>query len=532
MTMVKARERRRARRATRSGMALVMVTVTIVAAGSTGSAAVPRRSPSGAVSEGAPSQGADVAAGLATSRAPKAPVRICGTKSLDGPAKRPQGAKRVSTNRDLGAMAANSPKGTTFWLEPGVHTLGGGEFDQVIPRDGQTFIGAPGAILDGQQLNRYAFTQPAENVTIEHLTIQNFKGAAQEGVVNHDYGRGWTIKHNTIKNNGGAGVFLGSDTIVAGNCLVRNGQYGFSAYSPDGIRNVVLRRNEIAYNNQDDWEAQWPGCGCTAGGKFWETTGAKVVKNYVHHNIGTGVWVDYNNTGFLIKDNFFRANEGIALFYEVSYNGAIVDNTFVRNGHVEGPELPGFPLPTIYVSESGSDSRVGARFGSTFDITGNRLVDNWAGIIGWENSDRFVGAVEGNDLVTRVNPGVATLANCSDPDTIETAPYFDDCRWKTQNLRVTRNRFVLRPDRVPGCTPEAGCGFTGLVSNYGTWPDWSPYQANIVPDAITFEQNNRWAQNRYVGPWHFMIHQLFNEVSWRTWRSDKYGQDLGSTRTK
>jgi len=35
-------------------------------------------------------------------------------------------------------------------------------------------LGAPGAILDGRGLNRYAFTQGARHVTIRHLTIRGF----------------------------------------------------------------------------------------------------------------------------------------------------------------------------------------------------------------------------------------------------------------------------------------------------------------------------------------------------------------------
>ena len=50
---------------------------------------------------------------------------------------------------------------TTYFFEAGVHTLGGGEFSQIIPAKNDTFVGAPGAILDGQNQNAYAFTQQA-----------------------------------------------------------------------------------------------------------------------------------------------------------------------------------------------------------------------------------------------------------------------------------------------------------------------------------------------------------------------------------
>jgi hypothetical protein len=51
-----------------------------------------------------------------------------------------------------------------------------------------TYVGGPGAILDGQGKNNYAFTQHARNVTIKYLTIRNFVAPMNEGTVNHDSG--------------------------------------------------------------------------------------------------------------------------------------------------------------------------------------------------------------------------------------------------------------------------------------------------------------------------------------------------------
>ena len=218
-------------------------------------------------------------------------------------------------------------------------------------------------MIDGQGVNNYAFTQHAVGVTIEYLTIQNFVSPSARGRRQPRRRRRLDIRHNTIQHNSGAGVFLGDGAVVTYNCLLRNGQYGFSAYEPDGVRDVVLRRNEIAYNNTDDWERRRPGCGCSGGGKFWETSGARVIKNYVHHNKSVGIWADTNNTGFLVRGNYLARNDSEAILYETSYNAAFLDNTFVRNGLVSGPDNPGFPTPALYLSESGSDSRAGAATG-------------------------------------------------------------------------------------------------------------------------------------------------------------------------
>ena len=65
--------------------------------------------------------------------------------------------------------------------------------------------------------------------------------------------------------------------------------------------------------------------GCTGGGKFWSTVGATITGNNVHDNRGVGIWVDNNNAGFLIQDNWISGNESEGVMYETSYNAAILD---------------------------------------------------------------------------------------------------------------------------------------------------------------------------------------------------------------
>jgi parallel beta-helix repeat protein len=463
----------------------------------------------------------------------RVPARICGARSLDGPSSPPAGAKVVRA-QNLGSLALRSRKGRVFWLAPGIHTLGGGQYSQVIPKDRQVFIGAPGAVIDGQHKNLYAFTGKARGVRVKNLTITHFGKRGDnggEGVVNHDSGHGWLIAHDTISHNAGAGVFLGTHTRVVSSCLSSNGEYGFQSYSPHGPHDVVLRHNEISYNNADDWESIQPGCGCSGGGKFWDTRSAVVLDNWVHHNHGPGLWADTNDRGFLFKGNYVSDNDDVGIFYEISYNARITHNTFVRNGIQQGPRNSGFPVGAIYISESGSDPRVHTRFRHTFRVARNRFVDNWAGVMAWENPDRFAGSPYNSStgFTTLVSPGVATESHCSDPALIGTRPYFDDCRWKTQNMKVTHNRFVMHRSRIPHCTADLGCGWNGLVSNYGTVPAWSPYKRYVVPRNITFHQHNKWARNSYIGSWRWLAYTLGNRVTWRRWRGH-FGQDAHSTR--
>jgi hypothetical protein len=439
----------------------------------------------------------------------------------------------VSTTQNLNQLTEANPPGTTFWLTAGTHTLGTAPFAQVIPKEGNTYIGAPGAVLDGGKRNRYAFTGYASGVVVKNLTIQNF-GAPRtnndEGVVNHNAAARWTIEGNTIRHNAGAGLMIGDHNVVRGNCLQQNGQYGFNVYHPDKVNGITIEGNEIAGNNTDDWETVKKGCGCTGGGKFWEVTGAVVRRNWVHGNLSAGLWADTNNTGFVIEGNYISNNLAEGIVYETSYNAGIRGNTFVRNGLGKGPENQGFPTPAVYISESGSDKRAPGVFNQTLEISGNVFTDNWGGVILWENADRFSGSAANTSTGagTLVNPSVVTAKTCNATN-IDREPYLSDCRWKTQNVRVHDNLFSLDPTKIGrSCASRAGCGYNGLFSNWGTFPEWSPYQEATVQDAITYKQGNKFYDNTYAGPWNFIVHGQGNRVNWASWQGAPYGQDADS----
>ncbi len=462
------------------------------------------------------------------------PARICANATaLAGPAQAPAGAVVVNPTQNVNQVTEASPAGTTFWLAAGTHILGTGPYAQVIPKEGNTYIGAPGAILDGRKQNRYAFTGYAAGVTVKNLTIQNFgapKTNNDEGVVNHDAASRWTVEANTIRHNAGAGVMVGDHNVVRGNCLQENGQYGFNAYNPNKVNGITIEGNEIAGNNTDDWEALRVGCGCTGGAKYWEVTGAVIRKNWIHDNRSAGLWADTNNTGFVIEGNYISANLAEGIVYETSYNAGIRGNTFARNGLGKGPQNQGFPTSAVYISESGSDKRVPGVFNETFEISGNVFIDNWAGVILWENSDRFSGSAANTSsgAGTLVNPSVVTAQTCN-ANTIKSQPYLSDCRWKTQNVHVHDNVFSIDPNKIgKTCATRAGCGYNGLFSNWGTFPTWSPYQKATVQDAITHKQGNKFYDNTYAGPWNFIVLEQGNRVPWASWQGAPYGQDPDS----
>jgi hypothetical protein len=511
----------------------------------TGAVAATLAACTGNASTAVQSAAAPTATRPSASSKPSAPVtppaKVCGNSSiLDGPAAPPKGAVQVPAgdNTDVSFSQA----GATYWFAPGVHTLGTGEFSNIVPAGHSTYIGAPGAVLDGQHVNNSAFDGTAEHVSIEYLTIRNFGtagGNQQQGVVNHDSGAYWTISHSTIADNAGAGAMLGSDNTFAWNCIQGNQQYGFNAYSNNGeITGLLLDHNEIADNDTYDYEARQPGCGCSGGGKFWNVINAIVTNNWVHDNKSAGLWADTNNAGFRVEGNYIENNQAVGLEYEISYNAVIQYNTFSRNGLGGGPANPGFPTSAIYISESGADSRVNSDYkNSPLVIAHNDFIDNWGGVILWENSNRFCASPDNTSTGYCTMVGSqATLKTCANASLIKTQPYFADCRWKTQNALVEFNQFTFTPSAIgTACTVAHSCGYNGVFSEYGSDPSWSPYMADIVPLDITFHQNNKFYGNTYRGPWCFMGLEQATSVSFAQWRAaanaggKRFGQDTAST---
>jgi hypothetical protein len=465
----------------------------------------------------------------------------------------------------VGSLATNA----TYWFAPGTHTLGTGQYDQIDPSQGDTFIGAPGAVLSGQWDNNSAFGGTAPDVTIEYLTIQNFDPPGAEGAVNHDSGEGWTIEHDTLQDNSpGAALMVGTNNVVTSNCLTDNGEYGFNAYSANdvssltgGPSNVTVTNNEISYNNTCNWEdespspvpaadvpsnctgtsaGQFDGCGCSGGGKFWEVDGASVTNNYVHNNYDVGLWADTDNAGFDVSGNTFASNWSVGYQEEISYNFSITDNAFIDNAWGDGPTNGGFPTGAIYVSESGGDSRVPGAYSGVALISDNTFTDNWSGVVLWENSNRFCS--DGSDgACTLVDPAVFTQASCAANLPTATSAgnpdYFDGCRWKTQNVEVTDNTFDFTQSNVPGCQLSANnCGQNALFSEYGSSP---PFEAWVVPENTSNNQHNAFSDNTYSGPWSFVGFNQGDSVTWTQWTAgfadqngsnDQFtGQDAGST---
>ncbi|MGH3432894.1 MAG: right-handed parallel beta-helix repeat-containing protein, partial [Thermocrispum sp.] len=249
---------------------------------------------------------------------------------------------------------------------------------------------------------------------------------------------------------------------------------------------------------------------------------------WIHHNHGPGIWADTNNNDFLIEGNLIEANDSQAIFYEISYNATIRDNVLRNNTWREGRDFADendpFPVGTVYLSEAGGEPRIPART-SVLEVTGNVFDNNWGGVAGWENADRFCGTNTTSDCTLLV--GENDGARCRQPGIAE-PPLYDDCRWRTQRLRIHHNTFTVNTAHVDGGCEPTFCATQSLFANVGTWPDWSPYQGRRVQEAITFGQDNRWHDNTYRGRWRWVAYEPGRYLTFAQWQADPYGQDQGS----
>ncbi|QGN59140.1 right-handed parallel beta-helix repeat-containing protein [Nostocoides sp. HKS02] len=240
--------------------------------------------------------------------------------------------------------------------------------------------------------------------------------------------------------------------------------------------------------------------------------------NWIHHNWGVGGWADTNNANTTWTGNTITDNENGAIWEETSYNFSITDNYLARNNLTDGPGNPSFPMPAIYISESGSDTANGGvprcamescvrsrmpSYPHRSVIGNNTLVDNGGGIFLWQNSNRrcndgFDGACT---LVKGGARGPFSMASCAanlPGATLDAAThrgnlagqprenYWDGCMWETQNVRITQNRIDFTPAHIPGCEKRAwpACGANGVFSQYGGTERPRPGLGGPHPDHV------------------------------------------------
>jgi parallel beta-helix repeat protein len=222
---------------------------------------------------------------------------------------------------DLQDLVDSNPAGTTFLLEAGVHRN-----QEIASREGNVFVGEPGAVMDGGGTTPFAFHNDVDDVTIVGLVIENYANPAQRGAID-SAGSAWRVIGNEIRFNAGAAINIrGDDYLVQGNHIHHNEQIGVVGRGANGR----IENNEIAHNNHNDrYEMSWE----AGGTKFLHSTRLHIANNFVHDNHGPGLWTDDDNYLTVVENNIIRDNYGPGILHEISYDATIRDNTVTNNAH-------------------------------------------------------------------------------------------------------------------------------------------------------------------------------------------------------
>jgi parallel beta-helix repeat protein len=239
----------------------------------------------------------------------------------------PVGAVDISPGADIPRVVDSRPSGTTFCLKAGVHAITAA----ITPKSGHTFVGEYGAVLDGTgwkttdrtQGAFRAHNQDVDDVTIRNLVIRNMP---QKGIhAFRDFSDRWTIEYNEIASNQ-TGVSFANHSLLRNNYIHHNiGNRSASdpaerggGYAGYQATDTILDTNEIAYNGPEQ--------------KVMESVNVTFRNNFVHHNVGDGIWYDGGNPGAVIENNRVEDNERNGIFFEASRDGVIRNNTVRRSG--------------------------------------------------------------------------------------------------------------------------------------------------------------------------------------------------------
>lgn len=236
---------------------------------------------------------------------------------------------------DVQSAVNSHPTGTTFRLKEGIYRN-----MRVVPKSGDTFVGDPGAVLDGGNTTLYAFDKgPApwpSKVTIRGFEIRGYASPDHMGPIlaggngASDGTVGWVIENVDVHNNRVGGVRVGHKTIVRNSKFHHNGWAGLMGAGDS----VLIENNEISYNNVSGTpgtvtvDPNWAG----GGFKFVYTRWLVVRNNFSHHNSGAGMWTDLNNIYSTYDGNRVEDNTHVGIFHEISYDAVIKNNIVKRNG--------------------------------------------------------------------------------------------------------------------------------------------------------------------------------------------------------
>lgn len=218
-----------------------------------------------------------------------------------------------------------APPGTQFVIKAGTHRR-----QQITPKDGDTFVGEPGAVLDGENVTPYAFetlNSLPKNVTIKGLVITRYAPPYQRAAIQGDNGTYWVISDNEISYSAYECVHPGPHSQVLRNYVHDCKVGGISGYKSDS---TLIADNEVAFNGVT-MTAEDPATAEAAGMKFMKMYGLTFRNNFVHDNM-RGIWIDTGYLNNLVEWNTVSGNLKAGIWIEATYGGVVRNNRAESNG--------------------------------------------------------------------------------------------------------------------------------------------------------------------------------------------------------
>ena len=110
----------------------------------------------------------------------------------------------INVEDEAQSVVNGHPPGTTYIVKAGIHLRN----FSVQPKSGDTFCGEPGAVLDGGRSLPSAFSGGASNVTLDSITVRDYKSGKQGGAIQPEpHASGWVVRNCLALHNAGRGCW-------------------------------------------------------------------------------------------------------------------------------------------------------------------------------------------------------------------------------------------------------------------------------------------------------------------------------------
>lgn len=258
-----------------------------------------------------------------------------------------QGARGVPANCDPGWRACLYPEDLFFDGKPYRHldsptlpTIETGQWWFDYANHIIYFHDNPSGHTVETSVPNNAFGGPANNVTIQYLTIEEVANMYPFGAIGVSQGANalnqgahWTVENCEVTLNHGFGVRVAYGIRILNNYIHDNGQLGIDGGIPSiqSVNADILIQGNVI--NHNDYAHFNPGFG-SGGFKVGSTSGIVLRGNTVQYNEGSGIHFDVYSQNELVDGNIITDNsDADGLVQEIGYGSSTFRNNLVlRNG--------------------------------------------------------------------------------------------------------------------------------------------------------------------------------------------------------